>query len=77
MVTLNRISADAKRQHLSNIIKEQEKLILSAALRAGVNPDTVDTDTHPASDDVEGVLAKDLADRVAAYNRLKTALEGV
>ena len=77
MVALNRISSDARRQHLSNVLREQEKLIVVAALHAGVNPDEVDPATHPAAEDCEGVLDIRLAERVAAYNRLKSALEGV
>ena len=76
MVALNRISNDAKRQHLVNVLKEQEKLIISAALQAGVSPDDVDPDTHPAPENCEGVLDIRLAERAAAYKRLSAALEG-
>jgi hypothetical protein len=77
MVALNRISNDARRQHLSNVLKEQEKLIVAAALHVGVNPDEIDLATHAAVEDSEGVLAIRLAERVGAYNRLKSALEGL
>lgn len=77
MVALNRISADAKRQHLANILKEHEKLVLADALRAGENPDTIDPATHPAPDDCEGVLQISLATRVVAYNNLKASLESI
>jgi hypothetical protein len=76
MVALNRISSEARRQHLANVLKEQEKLIIAAALQAGVNPDDVNPASHPAAEDCEGVLEIRLAERVAAYKRLKSALEG-
>jgi len=75
MVALNRVSNDAKRRHLGNVLQEQEKLVIAAALHAGILPDSIDPGSHPTPEECEGVLEIGLAERVASYNRLKIALE--
>lgn len=77
MVELNRISTDAKRSHMTNILKSHEKLVLADALRAGENPDTLDPATHPSPDDYEDPLQISLANRIVAYNGLKASLESL
>jgi hypothetical protein len=77
MVALNRISNDAKRSHMTNILKAHEKLVLADALRAGENPDTLDPATYPSPDDCEDPLQIALANRIVAYNSLKTSLESL
>lgn len=80
MVALNTLSSESKRSHLETIKKEAEKLVISSALQAGVDPININPATHPLPDSFneedEGFdqLAVNLAERVKAYNVIQNEI---
>ena len=83
MVALNNLGAAQKRQHLETIKGATEELIITAALHAGVNPNSIDPATHPAPNsfdpDAEDYdqLDVNLAERVLSYNNLVAKLDAL
>jgi hypothetical protein len=83
MVALNNINNDQKLYHLNLIKESAEELIIVAALHAGVNPETIDTGTHPLPDSFDteaedfNQLDVNLAERVKQYNDLVTRINSL
>ena len=83
MVALNNISNSQKLYHLQAMKDTAEELMISAALHAGVNPDTINVDTHPLPESFDpeaedfDQLDVNLAERVKQYNDLVTQINAL